>query len=370
MRYKLLGKTGLRVSELALGAMTFGEDWGWGASLEESRSMVRAFAERGGNFLDTAVNYTNGTSEKIVGEITSAERERWVIATKYTLTTDPKDPNAGGNHRKNLVRSLERSLKSLRTDHVDLLWMHAWDEVTPVAEVVRALDDVVRAGKVLYVGISDTPAWVVSQANTLADLRGWTPFSALQIEYSLIQRTVERELLPMAKAFGLAVTPWAALGGGVLTGKYSSGGHPSDAPRAQMNQARVSERNLAIAAEVKKIAAEMGKSSSQVALAWVRAQDPAYIPIIGARKLSQLQDNLGCLDVSLTHAQLARLDAVSRVDLGFPTEFLAQPFIRGLVHGENWDKNRPLSGHSLQVANSASRRGFDPSGSRRSKGDN
>lgn len=338
MRYKLLGPTGLRVSELALGAMTFGEDWGWGASLEESRAMVRAFAERGGNFIDTAVNYTNGTSEKIVGEITSGERQRWVIATKYSLTTDPKDPNAGGNQRKNLVGSLERSLTSLRTDYVDLLWMHAWDELTPVAEVMRALDDVVRSGKVLYVGISDTPAWIVSQANTLAELRGWTPFSALQIEYSLIQRTVERELLPMAKAFGLAVTPWAALGGGVLSGKYSGGGKPSDAARADLNQARVNERNLAIAGEVKKIAAEIGRSSSQVALAWVRAQDPSIIPIVGARKLSQLQDNLGCLDVTLTNAHLARLDAASRVDLGFPMEFLRQPFIRGLVHGENWEK--------------------------------
>ena len=221
MRYKLLGRSGLRVSELCLGTMTFGEDWGWGSSKDVSRKIFDAFAGAGGNFLDTADGYTNGTSEKMVGEFVASERGRWVVATKYSFNQRPGDPNAGGNHRKNMVQALEGSLRRLKTDYVDLYWVHAWDGLTPVDELMRALDDVVRAGKVLYVGVSDTPAWVVSRANTLADCRGWSPFVALQIEYSLVERTPERDLLPMARALDLAVTPWSPLGGGVLSGKYT-----------------------------------------------------------------------------------------------------------------------------------------------------
>ncbi|MDP4163375.1 MAG: aldo/keto reductase, partial [Bacillota bacterium] len=213
MKYKLLGKSGLRVSELALGTMTFGEDWGFGASKEESQKIFNAFVEAGGNFIDTAVNYTNGTSEKYVGEFIREQREQFVLATKYTLNTRPNDPNGGGNHRKNLVQSVEKSLKQLQTDYIDLLWLHAWDFMTPVEEVMRALDDLVRAGKILYVGISDTPAWIVSQANTLASLRGWTPFIGLQVEYNLLQRTPERDLLPMARALDIGVTAWAPMAG-------------------------------------------------------------------------------------------------------------------------------------------------------------
>ncbi len=221
MRYKLLGRSGLRVSELALGAMTFGEEWGWGAAKEESKAMFDAYANAGGNFIDTANRYTEGTSEKYVGEFVKADREHFVVATKYTLFTQKDDPNKCGNHRKSMVQALDASLERLDTDYVDLYWLHAWDFTTPVDEVMRALDDMVRAGKVLYIGVSDTPAWIVSQANTLADLRGWTRFVGLQIRYSLIDRTAERDLLPMAREFDLAVTPWSVLGAGVLTGKYN-----------------------------------------------------------------------------------------------------------------------------------------------------
>src|SRR5579862_3890741 len=219
LRYRTFGRSGLRVSEVALGTMTFGDDWGWGADAAESARIFDAFAQAGGNFVDTASNYTEGSSEQLVGELAAGRRDRFVLATKYTLSIDPGDPNAGGNHRKSLVRSLEQSLRRLRTDYVDLLWLHMRDDATPIEEAVRALDDQVRLGKVLYVGISDSPAWVVAQANTLADLRGWSPFVGLQLPYSVASRDPERELMPMAAALGLAVVAWGILGSGVLTGK-------------------------------------------------------------------------------------------------------------------------------------------------------
>jgi aryl-alcohol dehydrogenase-like predicted oxidoreductase len=332
MRYKLLGKSGLRVSELCLGTMTFGEEWGFGASKEESRRVFDAFVERGGNFIDTANKYTNGTSERFVGEFVAGNRGRFVVATKYTLTTSPDDPNASGNHRKNLVQALHASLERLGTDYIDLLWVHAWDGITPVDELMRALDDVVRAGKVLYVGISDAPAWVVSQANTLADLRGWSRFVGLQIEYSLIARTPERELLPMAKALDIAVTPWGAIGGGVLSGKYAQG-QPTDSKRAQANQQRVSERSLAIAAEVGKIATEIGRTAPQVALAWVRQQAGVIVPIIAARKVDQIVDNLKSTEVTLGGEHLARLHQASSIELGFPHDFLGSEQVGAIIHG-------------------------------------
>ncbi len=208
MRYKLFGKSGLRVSELALGTMTFGEEWGWGASKEESKKIFDAYAEAGGNFIDTANRYTEGTAEKFVGEFIAADRDHFVLATKYTLFMRRDDPNFSGNHRKNMVQSLEASLKRLKTEAVDLYWVHAWDYMTPVEEVMRALDDMVRAGKILYVGISDTPAWVIAQANTLAELRGWSRFVGIQLQYSLIERNIERELLPLARETDMAVTAW------------------------------------------------------------------------------------------------------------------------------------------------------------------
>ncbi|CCI23101.1 aldo/keto reductase [Microcystis aeruginosa] len=333
MRYKLLGNSGLRVSELCLGTMTFGEDWGWGSDKEESRAVFQAFAEAGGNFLDTANIYTNGTSETLVGEFVKGDREKWVIATKYSLNTRPGDVNACGNHRKNLFQAVEASLKRLGTDYIDLLWLHIWDSLTPMEEVMRAFDDLVRMGKVLYIGISDSPAWIVSQANTLATLRGWTPFIGLQIEYSLKERTPERELLPMAKALNIGVTAWSPLGGGVLTGKYNQP-NPVDGRLSMTDQPfQILDRDLKIAETVLEIAREIGKSPAQVALNWLRNRPNPIIPIIGARRLSQLQDNLACVDFNLTGEQLQRLDNISAISLGFPQELLASQFVRDILLG-------------------------------------
>ncbi|GCL57894.1 aldo/keto reductase [Microcystis aeruginosa] len=333
MRYKLLGNSGLRVSELCLGTMTFGEDWGWGSDKEESRAVFQAFAEAGGNFLDTANFYTNGTSETLVGEFVKGDREKWVIATKYSLNTRPGDVNACGNHRKNLFQAVEASLKRLGTDYIDLLWLHIWDSLTPIEEVMRAFDDLVRMGKVLYIGISDSPAWIVSQANTLATLRGWTPFIGLQIEYSLKERTPERELLPMAKALNIGVTAWSPLGGGVLTGKYNQP-NPVDGRLSMTDQPfQILDRDLKIAETVLEIAREIGKSPAQVALNWLRNRPNSVIPIIGARRLSQLQDNLACVDFNLTGEQLQRLDNISAISLGFPHELLASQFVRDILLG-------------------------------------
>jgi len=333
LRYKLLGNSGLRVSELCLGTMTFGEDWGWGSDKEESRAVFRAFAEAGGNFLDTANLYTNGTSETLVGEFVKGDREKWVIATKYSLNTRPGDVNACGNHRKNLFQAVEASLKRLGTDYIDLLWLHLWDSLTPIEEVMRAFDDLVRMGKVLYIGISDSPAWIVSQGNTLATLRGWTPFIGLQIEYSLKERTPERELLPMAKALNIGVTAWSPLGGGVLTGKYNQP-NPVDGRLSMTDQPfQIFDRDLKIAETVLEIAREIEKSPAQVALNWLRNRPNAVIPIIGARKLSQLQDNLACVDFNLTGEQLQRLDNISAISLGFPHELLASQFVRDILLG-------------------------------------
>src|SRR5215211_6860215 len=250
MRYKLLGRTGLRVSELCLGAMTFGDDWGWGAPKEECAGIVDAFGEAGGNLIDTANYYTGGSSERIVGELIASEREHWVLSTKYTLNMYPGDPNGGGAHRKSMVQALDASLERLGTDYIDVYWVHIWDPHTPVEELIRALDDVVTAGKVLYVGISDTPAWIVSQALTLADLRGWTRFAGLQVPYSLLERSVERELLPMARALELAVAAWGPLGGGLLAGGYGSGRERPVGTRLETVAGQadrlLTERNLAI----------------------------------------------------------------------------------------------------------------------------
>jgi aryl-alcohol dehydrogenase-like predicted oxidoreductase len=337
MRYKLLGKSGLRVSELCLGTMTFGEDWGWGAPKDTSRQIFDAFVEAGGNFIDTANLYTNGSSEQIVGELIGSERDRFVIATKYSLTGQwqgDKNPNGGGNHRKNMMRSLEGSLKRLNTDYVDMLWLHAWDFTTPVEEVMRAFDDLVSQGKVMYIGISDTPAWIVSQANTLAQCNGWTQFIALQIEYSLIERTPERDLLPMANAFDLAVTPWSPLAGGVLSGKYAqSNGNGQSTSRGQA----IPARSFQIAQTVGEIAQELGRSSAQIALAWIRAQSPQMIPILGATKLEQLQDNLKCLEVTLSPEQLQKLDRASQIELGFPHDFLDSEMVLGNLFGSTYD---------------------------------
>jgi aryl-alcohol dehydrogenase-like predicted oxidoreductase len=349
MKYKLFGRSGLRVSELALGAMTFGEEWGWGATKEESRKIFDVFVEAGGNFIDTANRYTEGTSEKFVGEFVAGDRERFVIATKYTLFMRRDDPNFSGNHRKNLMQSLDASLERLGTEYVDIFWLHAWDFTTPVDEVLRSLDDVVRSGKVRYIGISDTPAWIVSQANTIADFRGWTPFVGLQIRYSLLDRTPEADLLPMARALDLAVTPWSVLGAGVLSGKYTRGPAPKEG-RAKEGAARV-ERNIAIAREVTAVAEEIGCTPAQVAISWVRQQPGVVIPLLGGRNLAQIKDNLGAPGVTLGGEHMKRLDEASRIDLGFPHNFLDKDIVRGLVYGGTYDRienhRRARSGEPL-----------------------
>ncbi|MCE7859285.1 MAG: aldo/keto reductase [Chloroflexi bacterium] len=332
MRYKLLGKSGLRVSELCLGTMTFGNDWGWGAEKAESKKIFDAFANAGGNFIDTACNYTNGTSEKFVGEFVKGDRDHFVIATKYTLTERKTDPNFGGNHRKNMMRSVEGSLKRLGTDFIDLLYLHMWDYVTPVEEVMRALDDLVCAGKVLYVGISDTPAWVVSQANTLAELRGWSRFIALQAPFSLADRALERDLIPMAEAHEMSVLAWGVLEGGELTGKYNA---PSDEPKRSKD---TSERIKNVASILMEVAKEIERTPSQVAVNWVRQKTHRIIPILGARSEKHLLDNLGCLAFELTCDHIERLNQASLIELGFPHSFLASDHVRGLIFGETFAK--------------------------------
>ena len=322
MRYKLLGKSGLRVSELCLGTMTFGENWGWGASKEACRQMLDVFAAEGGNFIDTSVNYTDGTSENLLGELLLSRRQHFVLATKYSLTRqDDTDPNGGGNSRKSMRQSVERSLRHLQTDYIDLYYLHMWDYMTPVEEVLRGLDDLVRSGKVLYVAVSDTPDWIVAEANTLAELRGWSRFIGLQVPYSLLDRAVERALLPMARHWDMAVMPWGLLEAGILSGKFL--GKVKDPTRIKPEELKLGEKSKAVVAEVQKVAAESGHTMSQVAINWIRQQpDNEMIPILGARNSDQLKDNLGAIEWTLSEEQLNRLDEVSKIDLGFPHGFL------------------------------------------------
>ena len=333
--YRLLGAGGLRVSPLCLGTMTFGTEWGWGAPPEECREMVRLYLELGGNFIDTANKYTEGASEAIVGSLIAERRDYVVLSTKYSLSTRAGDPNAGGNHRKNMVQALEGSLRRLKTDRIDLYWVHAWDGITPIEEVMRGLDDLVRAGKVLYVGISDTPAWKVAQANTLAQLRGWSAFVALQCEYNLIERTPERDLLPMAHDLRLGVMPWSPLASGILTGKYASDAKAENGERkrAAMVEGRLTPRVDKILASLRAVANEIGRPLAQVALRWVAERPGVDSVLLGARTVSQLADNLACTEVRLAREQLAVLDEASRIELGFPHAFLQSEGVRNLLFG-------------------------------------
>lgn len=329
MKQTLLGSSGLRVSELSLGTMTFGTEWGWGADYETSKHIFDAYAEAGGTFIDTANRYTEGSSERFLGDFLQADRDHFVLATKYSLYDRPGDLNYAGNHRKNLFRSVEDSLRRLQTEAIDLLWIHMWDFTTPVSEVMWALDDLVRMGKVHYVGISDAPAWIVAQANTLAVERGLTPFIALQIEYSLLQRTPERDLLPMSEAFRLGITPWSPLAGGALTGKYLR----NEEGRVKPESARRSDRANRIAQQVVDSAAAIGVSPAQLAIRWTMDQHPNSIPIIGARKLSQLQDCLGAVDVTIPEEEARKLEEVSAIDLGFPHDFIRQEGVQQVLYG-------------------------------------
>ena len=341
-QYRLLGRSGLRVSPLSLGTMTFGTEWGWGADEHDARRMFDAYIAAGGNFIDTANAYTGGTAERMIGAFAEGRRDRLVIATKYTGALDPTDPNSGGNHRKSLVRAVEGSLARMRTDYIDLLYLHAWDGTTAVDEIVRALDDLVRAGKLLHVGMSNVPAWQVARMITLAELRGLAPVTALQIEYNLIERGGERELIPMARELGLAIVPWSPLASGVLAGKYSerdldAGTGVASAAGTRKNvaaaQGSLHRRGLAIAAVVKEIAAELRATPAQTALAWVLAQPGVTSPIIGARTPAQLDDNLGALALELSAEQRARLAASSTFELGYPHDMLARPMTRTVMFG-------------------------------------
>jgi aryl-alcohol dehydrogenase-like predicted oxidoreductase len=337
MRYRLLGHSGLRVSELCLGTMTFGEDWGWGASKEESRKIFDRFVEAGGNFIDTASNYTNGTSERLVGEFISARRDEFVIATKYTLRrpgSDFKDLNAGGNHRKNMLRTVEASLKRLNSEYIDLFYLHVWDFTTPVEEALRGLDDLVSAGKVLYIGISDTPAWIASYAQAMATLRGWNKFVAYQAEYSLLERGIEYDVLPMSESLGLSLLAFGLLGAGVLTGKFNQSGGPVEPTRAR----QASEKEKTAAGAMMAIAEETGRTPSQVAINWARQKSPNLLPILGARREAQIIDNLGVLEFSLSTEQIQRLDEINPLPAAYPHTFWNDFVRRDLIFGENVDR--------------------------------
>ncbi|MEU6971915.1 aldo/keto reductase [Kitasatospora aureofaciens] len=343
--FRLLGRSGLRVSPLALGTATFGTEWGWGAERAEARKLFDRYVGLGGNLLDTADTYTDGSSERLLGEFAREERERLVLATKYSTLRRPGDPNSGGGHRKALFGSVEGSLRRLETDYLDLLYLHVWDFRTPAEEVLRGLDDLVRQGKVLYVAISNTPAWQVSRMQAIADLRGWSPLVALQLEYSLIERTAERDLIPMARELGLGVVPYSPLGGGVLSGKYSlndvtsagtgSSDGTGDGTRRGVNLAlgTLNERNLAVAGVAREVAAELGRTPAQVALAWTLRNPGVTTTLIGARTPAQLEENLGALEVEFTAAQLASLDAAGAIELGQPHDVLASDHIRRVTTG-------------------------------------
>ena len=325
-QYVTLGNSGLRVSPFCLGAMTFGDDWGWGSSVADAESIVTKFMERGGNFIDTANAYTKGHSEKIIGDYIhkhGIRRDQLVIATKFFANLFPGDPNGGGASRKSIAAACDESLRRLQTDYVDLYWMHLWDRYTPIEETMRALDDLVTSGKVRYIGFSDTPAWKVAQAQVTANFRGWAPLIALQIEYSLIERTVEGELIPMAAELGLGVTPWSPLRGGVLTGKYTRENVSKVEPgRGARVTAYLNEPTFTILDELRRVSEQVGAPPAAIALAWVQSRPGVASTIIGARTMDQLEQNLAGLDVSLSDAQVTALDTVSEPTLNFPAGIL------------------------------------------------
>lgn len=351
MHYLELGCSGLKVAELCLGTMTFGEESGFGAPAAESRRIYERYREAGGNFLDTANIYNRGTSETLLGDFIASERQAVVLASKYSLTTDPADPNAGGNHRKNLVQSLEASLRRLRTDYLDLYWVHGWDQATPLAELMRALDDQVRLGKVLHLGISNAPAWVVAAANVLARERGWTPFTALQLHYNLVERSIEEEFFALAAAQDLAITAWSPLAGGLLSGKFNRDADPQARAGARlesspMRSRMLTEQRLEAAEHLAALARELGASAAQLALAWLRQRGGGdVIPILGARTLAQLDDNLGALKLALAPVTIAELDSLSPPEFRYPRALLDGEFFQRMLHGGH--QARPRSGQRL-----------------------
>ena len=318
--------------------MTFGTEWGWGTPKDECRRIFDAYVEAGGNFVDTANFYTGGTSESFLGEFIAGRRDALVLATKYALVMRPGDPNTGGSHRKSLVQSLDASLARLKTSYIDLFWVHAWDFTVPVDEVVRALDDAVRAGKILHAGVSNAPAWVVARANTMADMRGWSRFVATQVQYSLAERAIEREILPMCDSLGVGAVAWSPLAGGVLTGKYAridAGSKTAldQSLRKGSNQKRANERNLAIVAVAEAVAQETQRSPAQVAIRWVMQKPGIASVIIGVRTMAQLKDNLEAATFELTADQMQRLDDVSHIDPGYPHDYLRSGTVTRFLYG-------------------------------------
>ena len=324
--YVTLGRSGLRVSPFCLGAMTFGEDWGWGATPEGSSKIIGTFLERGGNFVDTANFYTKGHSEKIIGDFIAqdrARRERMVLATKFFGNLYPGDPNGGGAGRKAISAQCEQSLRRLQTDYIDLYWLHMNDRFTPIEETLRALDDLVASGKVRYIGFSDTPAWKVAQAQTTALMKGWTPLVALQLEYSLLERTIEGELVPAAVEYGLGITPWSPLKSGMLTGKYTRESAKTATPgRGAFVSRAFTEQAFTVLDVLVDVAKAAGTTPARAALAWVVQRPAVASTIIGARTMEQLLDNLGALEVKLTTEQVQKLDEASKPTLNFPHDFV------------------------------------------------
>lgn len=348
MNYYTLGNSGLRVSRLALGTMTFGTEWGWGADRETARAMVDAYVDAGGNFFDTADLYTGGTAETWLGEFIAERglRDRAVIATKFTFNAEPGNPNGGGNGRKNLMRAVDASLKRLSTDYIDLYLLHVWDSLTPAEEVMRTMDDLVRAGKIRHVGLSDVPAWYAARAQTIAELRGYEPVSALQLEYSLAERSIEHEFVPFGTRHGAGIMVWSPLASGLLSGKYrpiqdgNAGRLDGFRNTTHPGFRKFSERNWAIVAELEKVAAELGRSMPQVAVNWVATQPGIATVILGATKLAQMQDNLAALDFTIPPELRERLDHISKTPPPFPYSFFGSE-IQARVTGGAVTGNKP-----------------------------
>lgn len=334
-KYVTLGRSGLRVSQLCLGGMTFGEDLGWGSSVEESNKIMDLYIEKGGNFIDTANLYTKSHSEKIIGDHighSSEKRDRLVLATKFSGSLYPGDPNGGGSNRKAIIEQCHNSLRRLQTDYIDLYWLHNWDKHTPIEETMAALDTLVQAGKVRYIGVSDTPAWKIVEANMLARFRGWSSFIGMQIEYSLLERSVEQELVPMAKEFGLGITPWSPLKAGILSGKYTrkTTGQNQGSRAASMDHL-LTDKTFDLIDELQIVARNHDTSVARVALAWVAQQPAVESTIIGARTLSQLEDNIGSTNITLSQNELDRLDELTKPIFSFPQNL--EPHFPAVHHG-------------------------------------
>jgi aryl-alcohol dehydrogenase-like predicted oxidoreductase len=348
--YSTLGRSGLRVSRLALGTMTFGTQWGWGADRDTAQAMFNAYADAGGNFFDTADLYTGGTSETWLGAFIAERglRDKAVIASKFSFSADPDNPNAGGNGRKNMLRAVEGSLKRLGTDYIDLYILHSWDRVTPAEEVMRTFDDLVSSGKVRHLGLSDVPAWYASRAQAIAQLRGQEPLAALQLEYSLVERSIEDEFVPLGIDQGMGIMVWSPLSSGLLSGKYrpSADGAIGEGRLQTMvgsNNpafARFTPRNFEIAAEVERVAREVGRPMAQVAVNWVANRPGIASVIIGATKLAQLEDNLQALEFDIPAELAARLDVASKPEPRFPYMFF-EDVVQSMIHGRHPMSDKP-----------------------------